>query len=63
MKKSELVGKLSCNLFGRAEDVDEAGAYMQQVIKALPYKHQADLWVALGVCMNTIANEIEKLED
>ena len=63
MKKSELVAELRCGLFGVADTLKEAGDNMQHAIKALPYKHQGDMWVALGVAMNTIAAELEKLED
>ena len=62
MKKSELVQELRCGLFGYADSLKDAGDYMQQVIQSLPKDYQGDLWVALGVSMNTIANEIEKLE-
>lgn len=63
MKKSELVQELRCELFGYADTLEAAGQYMQDVIQALPKDYQGDLWVALGVSMNTIANEIEKLDD
>ena len=63
MKKSELIEKLRCNLFGKAKDIDQAGAYMQACIQDLPTDYQGELWIALGIAMNTLANEIEKLED
>ena len=63
MKKSELIEKLRCNMFGTAKDVDQAGEYMQACIQDLPKDYQGELWIALGIAMNTLANEIEKLED
>ena len=63
MKKEELVNKLRCNLFGKAKDIDQAGEYMQACIGSLPEEYQGELWIALGIAMNTLANEIEKLED
>lgn len=63
MKKSELVAKLKCGLFGVADNLDQAGEYMQACIQDLPKDYQGELWIALGVSMNTIAAELEKLED
>ncbi len=62
MKKSELVQELRCELFGYADTLKGAGQYIQEVIQSLPKDYQGELWVALGVSMNTIANEIEKSE-
>ena len=62
MKKSELVQKLRCNLWGDAPSLEEASAYMEAIITTLPDDCQGDVWIALGVALNTLANEIEKLE-
>lgn len=63
MRKSELVKKLRCEIFGKAKNLDEASAYMQVCIEELPRDNQGDMWIALGIAMNTLANEIENLED
>jgi hypothetical protein len=63
MKKSELVQHLRCNLWGTAKDLAQAQAYLEVVISDLPKDCQGDMWIAVGVAMNTLANEIEKLKD
>ena len=37
--------------------------HLQACISDLPKDYQGELWIALGIAMNTLANEIEKLED
>lgn len=63
MKKQALVQKLRCNLWGAAKNLDEASAYMEAIISDLPKDYQGDVWIALGIALNTLADEIEKLED
>ena len=63
MKKQALVQKLRCNLWGAAKNLDEASAYMEAIITTLPKDYQGDMWIALGIALNTLADEIEKLED
>lgn len=63
MKKSELVQHLRCNLWGTAKNLEQAKDYLEIVIGGLPDDCQGDIWIAVGIAMNTLANEIEKLED
>ena len=63
MKKSELVQKLRCGIFGEAKTLEEASAYMDACIGELSKDQQGDIYIALGIAMNTLATIVENLED
>ena len=63
MNKTELIKSLRCNLWGVAKDLNQAREYLELVISNLPKEDQGEVWIAIGIAMNTLANEIEKLED
>mgnify|MGYP006276617523 CR=1 FL=1 len=63
MKKSELIRDLRCNLFKKADTLAEASQIIQDTIESLPHDLQGDMWIALGIAMNTVADTIENLED
>lgn len=63
MTKHELIKHLRCNLWGTAKNLEQAKDYLEAVIGDLRKEDQGDVWIAIGIAMNTLANEIEKLED
>jgi len=63
MKKEELVAQISAPFFAHRETLDEAFEYFFKVADAT--KSAADraaMLTAAGVLLNTVANEINKLE-
>lgn len=63
MKKQDLINAMRSGLFSDRPTLGEAAKYAQEVVAALPTEVSIYAWTAIGVLLNTIANEIEKLED
>lgn len=61
MTKEELIHKLRCNMFSDRMTVEEAYDYAWKVARASD--DQLAVMTAVQVVANTIANEIEKLEE
>ena len=51
-----------CNLFGKRDTIDEASAYFDSVIKALPKEVQFHAFTAFAVFWNTLAYKYDLKE-
>jgi hypothetical protein len=62
MKKEELVAQISVPFFAHRETLDEAYEYFFKVAGAVNDADRAAMLTAAVVLLNTVANEINKLE-
>lgn len=62
MRKEELATQLRVPLFADRATIDEAYEYFFEVAGAINDADRAAMLTATGVLLNTVANEINKLE-
>jgi len=60
MTVEQICKKLKCGLFADRETIEEAQAYMAELLSALPPEYKMAAFTAVGVLLNTLAKELEK---
>lgn len=60
---NEIISKLSSPLFSDRETIEEATEYFNMLIDTIKKSDKITVYTAVGVLLNTIANELKKVEE
>ena len=63
MNKTELAKSLKHGMFADRQTLEDAVEYAYAVINGMPMEHRIYAFTALHVVLNTVSNEIAKLEE